>query len=88
MAQGPMLIFDKSFLEWLNPDEAMWLDNFSLTSITLLFFVETVADLEKKVRRGRTPEEVVGSLAYKTPDLQPHENPHYASALAGELSDP
>jgi len=24
----PMLIFDKSFLESLNPDEAAWLDNF------------------------------------------------------------
>jgi hypothetical protein len=86
MAQGPMLIFDKSFLESLNPDEAMWLDNFFLTSITPLFFVETLADLEKKVRQGRTPEEVVGSLAYKTPDLQSHVNPHHASVLADELS--
>lgn len=25
---GPSLIFDKSFLESLNPDEAVWLDQF------------------------------------------------------------
>jgi hypothetical protein len=48
-----MAIFDKSFLESLNPDEAVWFDNFFLTSITPLFFVETLADLEKQVHGGR-----------------------------------
>lgn len=81
-----MLIFDKSFLESLNPDEAVWLDNFFLTSITPLFFVETLADLEKHVRQGRTPEDVVGNIAYKTPDMQSHVNPHHASILAGEFA--
>ncbi len=80
-----MLIFDKSFLESLNPDEAVWLDNFFLTSITPLFFVETLADLEKNVRKGRTPEDVVGNIAYKTPDMQSHISPHHASILAGAL---
>ena len=73
----PMLIFDKSFLESLNPDEAAWLDNFFRTCITPLFFIETLADLEKEVRRGRTPEQVVGSLAYKTPDMNSHVSPHH-----------
>src|SRR5258708_31936391 len=81
----PMLIFDKSFLESLNPDEAVWLDNFFATCITPLFFVETLADLEKEVRRGRTPEQVVGSLAYKTPDMNSHVNPHHTWMLLSEL---
>lgn len=55
MALGPILIFDKSTLQSLNPDEAMWLDNFFLTNITPLFFIEMLADLEKEVRSGRTP---------------------------------
>jgi len=35
--------------------------------LTPLFFVETLADLEKEVDRGRTPEQVVGNLAEKSP---------------------
>jgi hypothetical protein len=83
---GPILIFDKSLLESLNPDEAMWLDNFFNTNITPLFFIETLADLEKEVRAGRTPEEVVGSLAYKTPDMSARPNVHHQTLIAGELT--
>ena len=82
---GPILIFDKSFLESLSPDEAVWLDQFFLTNITPLFFVETLADLEKSARFGRTPEDVVGSLAYKTPDLHSKANVHHRTLLEGEL---
>ena len=81
----PMLIFDKSFLESLNPDEAVWLDNFFATCVTPLFFIETLADLEKEVRRGRTPEQVVGSLAYKTPDMKSHGRPFHTWMLLSEL---
>lgn len=86
MPQGPILIFDKSTLQSLDPDESMWLDNFFLTNITPLFFIETLADLEKEVRSGRTPEQVVGNLAYKTPDLQSRPNVHHSQLLAAELS--
>lgn len=82
---GPILIFDKSTLESLNPDETVWLDQFFLVNITPLFFVETLADLEKEVKKGRTPEHVVGSLAYKTPDLDSCSNTHHGSLLASEL---
>ena len=82
---GPTLIFDKSTLQSLNPDETVWLDQFYLVNITPLFFVETLADLEKEVSKGRTPEQVVGSLAYKTPDLESCPNTHHASLIAGEL---
>lgn len=83
---GPILIFDKSVLESLNPDEAVWLDQFFLTNITPLFFVETLADLEKKSRAGRDPEDIVGSLAYKTPDLHSKSNVYHQHLLEGELS--
>jgi len=82
---GPIIIFDKSVLESLNPDEAHWLDNFFLSNITPLFFIETLADLEKELRTGRTPEQVVGNLAYKTPDMSSKPNVHHTSLLAAEL---
>ena len=63
MAIGPILIFDKSTLQSLNPDEAVWLDNFFITNITPLFYIETLADLEKEVRAGKTPEQIVGVLS-------------------------
>jgi len=85
MAQGPILIFDKSTLESLNADEAVWLDNFFSTNITPLFFIETLADLEKQVRGGRTPEQVVGNLSYKTPDMQSSPNVHHQRLLEAEL---
>lgn len=67
MSRGPILIFDKSTLESLNLDEAVLLDSFFVTNITPLLFIETLADLEKEIQAGRTPEQVVGNLARKTP---------------------
>jgi hypothetical protein len=67
MALGPIIIFDKSALESLNPDEACWLEAFYICNITPLFFVETLADLKEEMARGRSPEQVVGNIAYKTP---------------------
>jgi hypothetical protein len=81
-----VLIFDKSVLESLNPDEAMWLDNFFLCNLTPLFFIEVLGDLEKQVRAGRTPEQVVGSLAYRTPDASCRPNVHHMTLLAAELT--
>lgn len=83
---GPVLIFDKSLLQSLNPDESAWLDHFFLTNITPIFYVETLADLEKEVQSGRTPEQVVGNLAYKTPDSSSKPNVHHITLLCGELS--
>jgi ATP dependent DNA ligase C terminal region len=49
MAQGPILIFDKSTLQALKPDLANWMDNFFMSNIAPRFFIETLADLEKEV---------------------------------------
>src|SRR6266851_3478426 len=86
MALGPSLIFDKSSLESLNLDEAVLMDNFYMSTITPLFFVECLADLEKKISSNSTPEQLVGSLADRTPDSQAYPNVHHMEILKGELS--
>lgn len=48
MAQGPSLLFDKSTLESLTVNEAVLLDNFHRSTITPMFFVESLADLERQ----------------------------------------
>ena len=63
---GPSTVFDKSALQALSVDEAVWLEAHFLANVTPLFYVETLADLEKAAAEGRTPEEAVGSLAAKT----------------------
>jgi hypothetical protein len=85
MAQGPSLIFDKSSLESLNLDEAVMMDNFYMSTITPLFFVECLADLEKAIRSKSTPEQLVGSLANRTPDVQGYPNAHHLHILQAEL---
>lgn len=85
MAMGPITIFDKSFLQALNPDEAVWFGNFYLANITPLFFAETLADLDKEVAAGRTPEQVVGNIAYKTPILGAEPNLHHTDLCISNL---
>ncbi len=85
MALGPMLIFDKSTLQSLSQDESVWLENFFLTNITPLFYIETLADLEKEKQSGRSSEDVVGDIARKTPDMSSYPNVHHTSLLSGEL---
>lgn len=59
---GPIALFDKSFLQSLNIDEAVWFDQFFIANISPLFYVETLADLDKEIRHGRTAEDVVGGV--------------------------
>jgi hypothetical protein len=87
--RGPYLIFDKSSLESLNFDEAVMLDNFYSSVITPIFFVECLADLEKQMRSNSTPEQLVGSLANRTPEdgtLTIHHLDVLRFELAGEFS--
>ncbi|MFO6421401.1 hypothetical protein ACLBKS_14475 [Hylemonella sp. W303a] len=72
---GPITLFDKSFLQGLSLDEAVWFDNFFYPVIAPLFYIETLADLYKAPRNGKTPEEEVGIIAAKTPQL--HGGPCY-----------
>ena len=85
MSAGPHLIFDKSALQCLSLDETNWLDNYFYSVITPLFFAETLADLEREVGKGKTSEEVVGSLAIKTPDMQSVACSHHHKLLGAAL---
>ena len=73
---GPIIIFDKSTLQSLSVDESCWLENFFLTNMTPIFFIETLADLEKQTK-GRPPDKTVSELALKTPqDAYPNVYHH------------
>jgi len=67
---GPITLFDKSFLQALSAEESVWFDNFFYPVICPIFFVETMADLWKKPRPGKTAEEEVGIIANKCPEMQ------------------
>lgn len=82
---GPITLFDKSFLQALNVDEAMWFDHFFLTNICPIFYVETLADLDKSPRDGRTPEQEVGFIADKTPYMRGMPCTYHGTLCLGEL---
>ena len=54
-----------------------------------IFFVETLADLEKSIRTGHTPEEEVGLIAVRTPQMsgEPNVN-HIDLCIANILGQP
>lgn len=66
-------------------DESVWLDAFFLVNVVPLFYVETLADLEKEVAEGRSPEDLVGMLAAKTPP-NAVPNVHHRSLISAELT--
>ena len=82
---GPVTLFDKSFLQSLSEDESVWFDNFFLTNVCPIFYVETLADLEKKVRDDRTAEQEVGLIADKFPEMNCHPNAYHALLCVGNL---
>jgi hypothetical protein len=82
---GPNILFDKSFLQSLSIDESVLFDNFFNAVICPLFFAETLADLEKAVRQGRTPEQEVGIIADKVPELNSYSNVHHTSLGVANL---
>ncbi len=61
------------------------MDNFYMSNIAPIFFVEVLADLEKTIYSKSTPEQLVGSLAERTPDFQAFPNAHHMDVLSSEL---
>jgi hypothetical protein len=82
---GPIILFDKSFLQSLSLDEAVFFDHFFYSNICPIFFVETLADLDKVVREGRTPEEEVSIIADKTPEMSGNVNAFHAQMCIADL---
>ena len=90
MSHGPVLIFDKSTLEALSLDESILLDHFYRANIPPIFFVECLADLEFEIKRRKrmtgSPEQLVASLAERTPDSGSSVNMYHMSVLKEELA--
>jgi hypothetical protein len=82
---GPSALFDKSFLQSLSVDESVWFGHFFSPNVCPLFYVETLADLEKRVRPGRTPEQEVGIIAAKFPENSAVPNVYHMELGVHEL---
>lgn len=82
---GPCVIFDKSFLQALNPDQAVIFDLLYQTNVVPVLFIEILADLAKEEARGRKPEEVTAGLAAKAPSMQVYLNAPHAALCVGEM---
>jgi hypothetical protein len=65
---GPITLFDKSFLQSLTADEAVWFDHFFMPIICPVFYVETLGDLAKGPVKNRSADEMVKDLANKFPE--------------------
>ncbi len=81
---GPITLFDKSFLQSLNVDESVWFDNFFYSIICPIFYVETLADL-KKPKLHRPPEQEVGIIADKFPEMHCAPTLHHQEMVIGDL---
>jgi hypothetical protein len=82
---GPIMIFDKSFLQSLSVDESVWFDHFFLSVVTPIFYIETLADLSKPARGSRSPETEVRIIADKFPDMHGTPCMHHADAALSSL---
>ncbi len=78
-------MFDKSFLQSLSVDESVWFDHFFLTNVCPMFYLETLADLDKSVRQGRTPEQEVGLIADKFPEMHGSPGARHTLLCVGDL---
>ena len=85
MPDGPVIIYDKSTIQALNPKEVFCLDCHYRINIVPVFFVEVLADLHKSAPAGRTPEDVVGSIASKISGFSAVPNVHHLTLCLGDL---
>ena len=81
---GPITLFDKSFLQSLSVDESVWFDRFFYSVICPIFYVETLADLKKPDLR-RSPEQEVGIIADKFPEMHCAPTQHHQGLAVGDL---
>jgi hypothetical protein len=83
---GPSILFDKSFLQSLKGEEAVFFDHFFYSIICPVFFIETLADLAKPPREGWTPEREVRVIAEKTPEVNSAPSLWHSGLLVQDLS--
>jgi hypothetical protein len=67
---GPITLFDKSFLQAISLDEAVWFDHLFMPVVCPVFYVETLGDLGKEASRlGAAENAVVKDVAHKFPEM-------------------
>lgn len=67
---GPITLFDKSFLQSISLDEAVWFDRFFSPVVCPIFYVETLGDLGKAAsKRGSAENTVAKDIAKKFPEM-------------------
>jgi hypothetical protein len=82
---GPLILFDKSFLQSLTEDESVWFGHFFSPIVCPLFYVETLADLDKDMGSRRTSEQEVRIIARKFPEHGGYPCAYHASTAMAEL---
>jgi hypothetical protein len=82
---NPIILFDKSFLQALSPDEAKVLNYLFRTNITPELFMEVLGDLEQKGKDINKNEADVVTLSYKMPKFSSHLNISYNLLCISEL---
>lgn len=83
---GPVVLFDKSFLQSLSIDEAVWFDAYFSSVISPYFYIETLADLGKQGSgSGRSPEHEVQVIADKFPEMSGTPCVHHRQLVVGDL---
>ncbi|MHB9026540.1 MAG: hypothetical protein ACYC7E_20585 [Armatimonadota bacterium] len=82
---GPTVLFDKSFLQSLSVNESLWFDHFFITNVCPLFYLETIADLHKIIKRGHSPESEVIQIANKIPEMNGAPNVYHEELCIGSL---
>jgi hypothetical protein len=85
---GPVILIDKSALEMLSIDEAIWLDEFFFTNICPILYSETLADLTKSRSDRENPiagMNLVAEIAAKTPVDGVAPNMHHRDLIAQDL---
>jgi len=83
---GPTIIFDKSFLQSISVNESVFLQQFFITNMTPLFYVETLADLDLvKHKSGKPITKVISELAIKVPSMSIAPSIHHSRLVVGNL---
>jgi hypothetical protein len=86
---GPIALFDKSFLQGISVDEAVWFDRFFLAVVCPVFYVETLADLAKEPSKRGPAEVIVKDIANKFPEMGGSPcSSHIDMAIANLLGHP
>jgi len=68
----------------LSIDESVWFDNYFYSVICPIFYVETLADLGKETKT-RTPEQEVGIIADKFPEMHGTPTAHHRDMAINSL---